>query len=135
MVDTRGVFTKIVAIALNPGAYEDEAIAALLKARELAKKDPSLAHPPATPPQASPTDDAVEIKISNVSPYWVNILLNSLSREAYGLGLKSKFVTDFGDPHVINIRCDGPKSACDAFRAHVDWSINYVNSQPKQQQK
>ena len=40
---SRDRFDKIVAIAVNPGAYEEEAIAALLKARQLAKENPSLA--------------------------------------------------------------------------------------------
>jgi hypothetical protein len=34
---SRDRFDKIIAIAVNPGAYEEEAIAALLKARQLAK--------------------------------------------------------------------------------------------------
>jgi hypothetical protein len=40
---SRDRFDKIIAIAVNPGAYEEEAIAALLKARQLAKENPSLA--------------------------------------------------------------------------------------------
>ena len=31
---------KVLAVAINPGAYEQEAIAALHKARELVKREP-----------------------------------------------------------------------------------------------
>src|SRR5450631_3520383 len=50
MPDDRGRFQKVLAIAINPGAYEAEAIAALRKARTFVKIDPSLAHPPPPPP-------------------------------------------------------------------------------------
>jgi len=76
---------KVLAIAINPGAYEGEAIAALRKARELVKKDPSLAHsqpvPVSNPHPASPGDDALEIKVTQISQFWLNIFLNSLSAE------------------------------------------------------
>ena len=36
---------KMIAVALSPGAYEEEAIVALRKAREVVKKNPELAHP------------------------------------------------------------------------------------------
>jgi hypothetical protein len=34
---------EVLAVAVNPGAYEQEAVAALHKARELVKRDPNLA--------------------------------------------------------------------------------------------
>jgi hypothetical protein len=40
---------KIVALAINPGAIEAEAIAALHSARQLVKQNPALAHPSASP--------------------------------------------------------------------------------------
>ena len=43
---------KMIAVALSPGAYEEEAIVALRKAREVVKKNPALAHPE---PPAAPT--------------------------------------------------------------------------------
>jgi hypothetical protein len=39
---SRDRFDKINAIAVNPGAYEEEAIAALLKARQLAKDNRTI---------------------------------------------------------------------------------------------
>ena len=45
MSKSRELLGKIMAVAVNPGAYEDEAISALRRARELVKQDPSLAHP------------------------------------------------------------------------------------------
>jgi hypothetical protein len=129
-------FDKVLAIAINPGAYEGEAIAALHKARELVKKHPSLAHPRPAPPapapkRAPPGDDALEILVTHISPFWLNIFLNNLSEQAYGLGLKSKLVCDFKTPHAVDIRCDGPKKACEAFKAHLSWLIDYINSQPR----
>ena len=122
---------KVLAIAINPGAYEEEAISALRKARELVKNDRSLAHPPpAPPPKPAPAaEDSLEIKITHIAPFWLNILLSNLSQEAYGLGLKSKLTCDFEEmPIAVNVRCDGPKNACAAFQAHLNWLID--NSQP-----
>jgi hypothetical protein len=90
MTNERDRFEKVLAIAINPGAYEGEAMAALRKARELVKHNPSLAHPktPPTPKPSFPDDDALEVKITNIFPYWLNIFLNGLSAEAYGLARK-----------------------------------------------
>jgi hypothetical protein len=49
MAGDRDRFNKVLAIAVNPGSYEQEAIAALRKARDFVKTDPSLAHPPPSP--------------------------------------------------------------------------------------
>jgi hypothetical protein len=132
---SRDRFDKIMAVAVNPGAYEDEAVAALRKARELVKQDPSLAHP--SPPPAAPVvpkpppDHSVEYRVTHISPFWINIFVGSLSEQAYGLGLRSKFSFDFGvTPTAVDVRCDGAKSACDAFKAHLDWLIEHINSQP-----
>jgi hypothetical protein len=46
MPSDRDRLDKVLAIAVNPGAYETEAVAALRAARHLIKKNPSLAHPP-----------------------------------------------------------------------------------------
>jgi hypothetical protein len=105
MPSDRDRFNKVVAVAISPGAYEGEAIAALHKARELVKKDPSLAHPPAV--TAPPHDTLYEAKITDIPPSWLNVALTNLSLEAYG-----------------------PKKACEVFSAHVKWVLNYINSQP-----
>jgi len=138
MASDRDRFDKVLAVAVNPGAYEPEAIAALRMARELVKKNPALAHPPPhpqvpTPKPAPPGEHSHQIRITNVAPFWLYIALNSLSQQAYGLGLKSKIVVDFKQlPYAIDIRCDGPEVACDAFARHVDWLIDYINSQPRE---
>ena len=129
MPSDRDRFDKVVAVAISPGAYEGEAIAALHKARELVKKDPSLAHPPAA--TAPPHDTLYEAKITDIPSSWLNIALTNLSQEAYELGLKSKILCDFDrTPTAIDIRCDGPKKACEAFSVHVKWVLDYINSQP-----
>jgi hypothetical protein len=136
MTSNRDRFNKVMAVAVNPGAYEPEAIAALRMARELVKQEPSLAHPPppapAPPPPPAPPDEvSLEIRITNIPPFWLHIMINSLSQEAFGLALKSKIVIDFKvTPCALNVRCDGPKPPCDAFQKHADWLLAYVNSQP-----
>jgi hypothetical protein len=41
MTGNRDRFDKIIAVAINPGAYEEEAMSALRRARALVKEDPS----------------------------------------------------------------------------------------------
>ena len=136
MSNSRDRFNKVLAVAVNPGAYEGEAIAALRMARELVKQDATLAYPPPpppppNPPRAPPDDVSHQVRLTNVAPFWLYILINSLSQEAYGLGLKNKIVIDFtATPYALDVRCDGKKAACDAFQKHVDWLISHVNSQP-----
>ena len=129
MADKRDKFEKILAVAINPGAYEDEAIAALRKARELVQTDPTLAHrePPA-PPVISPPEASYAARITNIQSDWLNVVINSLSQEAYGLGLRSKITCDFSVlPYAVEVRCDGDRQACDKFKAHVAWVIEFVN--------
>jgi hypothetical protein len=135
MSDDRKRYDKVLAVAINPGAYEGEAIAALLRARELVKANPSLAHPPPTPPPrlAPPNEASFQTKVTKIPAFWLNIFLTNISQEAYGLGLKSKLVSDFGslEPQAVEVRCDGPREACEAFQTHLNWLINYINSELK----
>ena len=129
---SRDRFDKIIAIAVNPGAYEEEAIAALLKARQLAKDNPALAYPPSSlPVKPSPSEASKQFTITKIAPFWLNILADSISNMAYGLGLKSKISYDFKQrPVALSIRCDGTLAACNALEAHIHWLIDYVNSPP-----
>jgi hypothetical protein len=129
---------KILAVALSPGAYEQEAIAALRKAREIVKANPALAHPepPPTPkpPPAPKPDHSIQYRVSKISPFWLGIFMSNVSEEAYGLGLKSKLSCDFSESlTAVDIRCDGAEAACAAFATHLEWLLNYINSQPPQQ--
>jgi hypothetical protein len=128
---------KMIAVALSPGAYEEEAIVALRKAREVVKKNPKLAHPeppPApTPLPTPPSDHSIQYTVSKIPQFWVPIFLSNLSEQAYGLGLRSKLSCDFSETlRTVDIRCDGPKAACDAFIEHLNWLLNHINSQPPQ---
>jgi hypothetical protein len=128
-------FDKIIAIAVNPATYEEEAITALRKARELVKEDRALAHPaPAPPPPPPPQQNyCFQVDITNIPPDWVTLVAHSLSKEAYGLGLKSKIEYDFSDvPLSLNVRADGSKEACKAFEKHFSWLIDFVNAQQRQ---
>jgi hypothetical protein len=131
---SRDRFDKIIAIAVNPGAYEEEAIAALLKARQLTKENPSLAYPPYSPPvKPSPSEASKQFTITKIKPFWLNIIADNISSMAYGLGLKSKISYDFKQrPVALSIRCDGTLEACNALEAQLHWLIDYVNSQPAQ---
>jgi hypothetical protein len=129
-----GRFEKMLALAVDPGAYDAEAISALRKAYELVKRDPSVAisQRPSTPSPkpAPPNDKSFQARIKHVPPSWLIIALNSLSQNAYGLGLVSKITCDFEEtPTAIDVRCDGSPEAVDAFEAHVQWLLDYVNSQ------
>jgi hypothetical protein len=145
--DQRGVadlgrdrFDKIIAIAVNPATYEEEAITALRKARELVKENRTLAHPepPAPAPPPSPAEPpqqhyCFQVEIMNIPPDWLTPVAHSLSKEAYGLGLKSKIEYDFSDtPLSLKLRADGSQQACYAFEEHFTRLIDFVNSQPRQ---
>lgn len=124
---------KVLAIAINPGAYEQEAVAALHKARELVKRDPNLAFDlPSSNcplPWLNPPDEAsLEVEISGVSEFWLPILLNTLSEKAYVLSLKSRFNCDFATPTTVRVKCDGRETACEAFREHLNSLTKYINS-------
>lgn len=121
-----------MAVAINPGAYEAEAMAALRKARDLVKNDPSLAHPRpvAVRKLTSPGDASFQTVIANLTQFWLPIIMSNLSAQAYGLGLKSKIITAFKKTsYAVDVRCDGSIEACKAFQVHLEWLIRYVNSQ------
>jgi Protein of unknown function (DUF2786) len=124
---------KVLAVAINPGAYEQEAVAALHKARELVKREPNLAFDlPSTScplPWSDPTDEtSFEVEISGVSEFWLPIVLNTLSEQAYALRLKNKFICDFATPTTVRIKCDGRELACEAFKKHLDALVEYIHS-------
>jgi hypothetical protein len=137
MPSDRDRLDKVLAIAVNPGAYETEAVAALRAARQLIRKNPSLAHcalPPRvhTPKPAPLGERSHQVRIANLAPFWLYIAINSLSQQAYGLGLKSKIVIDFkAMPFALDVRCDGAETGCDAFARYVNRLIAYINSQPR----
>ncbi len=126
---------KVLAIAINPGAYEQEAVAALHKARELVRRDPSLAfdlqfarYPL---PWLDPPDEATfEVEVSGVSEFWLPIVLNTLSEQAYILRLKSKFIYDFATPTTVHVKCDGRETACEAFEEHLNSLMEVIHSCP-----
>jgi len=128
MANNRTRFEKIIAIAMDPGAFEDEAIAALRKARELIRQYPGLKEPEIRPPKVEPPEASFKSRITNVQNDWLTILMSNLSQEAYGLGLKSKIVCDHSERlTTVEVRCDGSADACKKFQGHVDWLIQYIN--------
>jgi hypothetical protein len=131
---SRTTIDKILAVAISPGAYDQEAIAALRKAREMVRQNPALAYPEPPPPPAAialAPDHSIEFRATNVLPFYLNIFVGSLSQEAYGLGLRSKFGFDFAAlPTAVVIRCDGTKAACDAFARYLHSLVEYINTHP-----
>jgi hypothetical protein len=124
---------KVLAVAISPGAYEQEAIAAFQKARELVKRDPKLAFelPPVRYPSPwfdPPDESSFEVELTGVSEFWLPILLNTLSDQAYALGLKSKIISDFATPTTVRVRCDGSETACEAFEEHLNSLVEYIRS-------
>jgi hypothetical protein len=120
---------KVLAVAVNPGAYEQEAVAALHKARELIKSDPNLAYDfPSVSGLDPAREECFESEISGVSEFWLPILLNSLSERAYTLRLRSKFICDFAIPTTVQVTCDGTVASYEAFEEHVNLLLEYVRS-------
>jgi hypothetical protein len=136
MARDRDRLDKVLAIAVNPGAYEPEAVAALRAARQLIKKNPALAHPPPHP-RVPPKTRSSRRTLTPGSHNQYRAILAVHCRQqpfqqAYGLGLKSKIVIDFkAMPYALDVRCDGAETACDAFARYVDRLIDYINSQPR----
>ena len=124
---------KVLAVAINPGAYEQEAVAALRKARQMVQREPAPAfNRPSTSypfPCLDPADEAsFEVEISGVSEFWLPIVLNTLSEQAYILKLKSKFICDFETPTTVHLTCDGKETACEAFKEHLSALMGYIHS-------
>jgi hypothetical protein len=120
---------KVLAVAINPGAYEQEAVAALHKARELVKGNPNLAFDLASMSGFDPPDEvSFETEIGGISEFWLPIVLNTLSEQAYNLGLKSRIICDLVMPTTVHIKCTGTASACEAFKDHLKLLREYINS-------
>jgi hypothetical protein len=111
---------KMIAVALSPGAYEKEAIAALMKARAVVQKNPSLAHPEPLSklPSAPKPDHSIQYTVSHVTMDWLSVLLR-LSCD----------YSNTGQGVTVNIRCDGVEAGCDAFVAHLNWLLTHINSE------
>lgn len=125
-------FEKVWALAVDPGAFEGEALAAFKKMRELVKTNPALAHlataqpAPASPPRKP--EATYTARITHVHPDWILILIDLFSTRAYELGLRNKITFDFtGAQTAVKVVCEGPAISCDLFEKHVDWCINYIN--------
>lgn len=133
LMSRNGRLDKVLAVAINPGAYEQEAVAALRKARQLVQREPALAfNLPSTNyplPWLDPADEAsFEVEISGVSEFWLPIVINTLSEQAYVLKLKSKFICDFETPTTVHLICDGRETACEAFKEHLNALVGYIHS-------
>jgi len=118
VVDERNRFQKIIAVAVNPGAQEPEAIAALRRARQLVRQNPELAHPPTPEPvsaQKKP-EASFKAKITDISNDWIAILMGLLSKCAHTYGLLSRFDVEFRDTGVdLNVLVEGTSRACTDF--------------------
>jgi hypothetical protein len=122
-------FDKVLAVAINPGAYEQEAVAALHKVRELVKREPNLAFDlPSMAGADIPDEASSEAEISGITEFWLPIVINSLSERAYVLKLKSKFTCDLATPTTVHVKCDGAETACEAFKEHLHVLAEYIHS-------
>jgi hypothetical protein len=84
---------------MHPQTVPQEAHAAFLRARQIVKANPSLAHSPASEAVSAanlPKEATFEATITSVHPDWTLILVGSLSKEAYKLELK-ELSPNFGD--------------------------------------
>jgi hypothetical protein len=128
-------FNKVLTLAINPGAIEGEAIAALRRLRELVKNNPTLTHPPSMPsPQVSPApsrpESTLNVRVTSVHPDWLLIAVSLLSRSAYHLALKYQIDFDFSEiPTAVTMICEGTDRACSSMSGQVKWIVNYINEQ------
>jgi Protein of unknown function (DUF2786) len=124
---------KVLAVAISPGAYEQEAVAALHKARELVKREPNLAFDlPSMAGHDSPDEVSFEAEISGISEFWLPILINSLSERAYVLRLRSKFTCDLATPAAVHVKWDGGETACETFKEHLNLLVEYIQSRQRE---
>jgi hypothetical protein len=135
MANDRDRLKKVLALAMHPQTVHQEAIAAFHRARDLVKANPPLAHPPEQQPPA-PTRATPEAtftaNITSVHPDWILILVESLSKKAYELDLKSQITFDFSQSlTAVKVACDGSAKACETFESHMNWAINYINEKIK----
>jgi hypothetical protein len=81
------------------------------------------------PPVSSTSEEAsFEVEITGVSEFWLPIVLNTLSEQAYALKLKSKLICDFEAPTTVHFTCDGRETACEAFKEHLNALVGYIHS-------
>jgi hypothetical protein len=133
VADNKDRFHKVLAIAINPGAPEGEATAALNRARELVRKDPSLAHPAPKLPTAAPPDHVISnIKVTNIPHLWLSILLSSVSEQAYDLGLMIRMSCNFNEPLIsVDIKCSGQNKAHELLETYLKRLIVIINKPPE----
>jgi hypothetical protein len=131
MADDRERFTKVLALAMHPETIATEALAAFHRARELAKANPWLAHPPSEPAPAlrQPCQGRVyHARIPSVRHDRVLILLELLSKRAYELNLKYQISFNRGNSlTAIDLVWSGPDKDCKGLQLTVECAINYIN--------
>ena len=118
---------------MHPQTVPQEAHAAFLRARQIVKANPSLAHSPTSEAVsvAKPSREATfEATVTSVHPDWVLILVDALSRSAYKLDLKYQIAFDFSQSlTAINFTCRGSNQSCEAMEGQVSWVINYIDDE------
>jgi hypothetical protein len=128
MTKDRDQFNKVLTLAINPGAIEGEAVAALMRLRELVAKNPELAHPHSPVPVAPappPATATLNVRVTGVHPDWLLIAVSLLSRTAFELALKYRIDFDFAHiPTVLTVVCEGTDEACSAMSKDVTWVID-----------
>jgi hypothetical protein len=133
MTNDRDRLWKVLTLAMHPQTVPQEAHAAFLRARQIVKANPSLAHSPASETISvpkPPKEATFEATITSVHPDWILILIGALSRSAYKLDLKYQIDFDFSQSLIaINLVCHGSKQSCEAMEGQVDWAINYINDE------
>src|SRR6516225_8132507 len=133
MANDRDRLQKVLTLAMHPQTVPQEAHAAFLRARQIVKANPSLAHSPVSEAVSAakpPREATFEATITSVHPDWVLILVDALSRSAYKLDLKYQIAFDFSQSlTAINFICHGSKQSCEAMESQVNWVINYIDDE------
>jgi hypothetical protein len=131
MSDDRGRFTKVLALAMHPETVATEALAAFHRARELAKANPSLAHPPSEPITASPEPCQGKVYRAHITSgrqERILTLLGLFSKRACELDLIYQISFDHGNSLTkMDLSWSGPDKDCKGLARTVECAINYIN--------
>jgi hypothetical protein len=131
MADDRERFTKVLALAMHPETMATEALAAFHRARELAKANPALAHPPSEPGTAlrQPCQGKVYLaRVTSVRQDRILTLLGLFSKRAYELDLRYQIKFDYENSLTrVDLVWSGPERDCKGLARTVECVINYIN--------
>jgi hypothetical protein len=134
MNENRKKLDKIIAVAVNPGAYEEEGYNGPAQGSRVGAREPFSCTSRAGR-SASKVATCAGLLLPDANHEYFRATPTSdrdwPPAEAYGLGLKSKLELEFVEGaarYTLNARVDGPKLGCETFDRYVKWLIEFHNN-------